>query len=121
MKRIIFAIIILSLASTVYAQTPATGTSKIGWDQSATTLAEAQAYTYKYYPDSATTGVTLTSVTCIGTTSPYQCEVPFPAFTPGSHALTLTTSNEAGESAKSSVLNFKFVVVASAPTNLKIK
>lgn len=122
MKRIFLSIILLLVASVVYAQPPATGGNKIGWDQAAPTLAEAQGYTYKYYPDSATAGTALVSVTCAGTVSPYQCEVAFPAFTPGSHTLTITASNLAGESVKSTPpLSFVFVVTPSAPSNVKIK
>lgn len=121
MKKILFTIIILLVASTVYAQPPVTGANKIGWDQAAPTLADAQGYTYKYYPDSATVGTTLVSVTCAGTVSPYQCQVPFPAFTPGPHNLTLTAGNLAGESVKSAPLSFAFVVTPGAPTNLIIK
>jgi hypothetical protein len=121
MKKILVAVILLLIASTVYAQPPATGANKLGWDQAAPTLADAQGYTYKYFPDSATTGTALVSVTCIGATSPYQCDVAFPAFTPGPHTLTLTTSNIAGESVKSLPLNFAFVVTPGAATNLRIK
>jgi hypothetical protein len=122
-KKYFLAVLIsiLTFASVASAQPPATGTSKIGWDQAAPSLAEAQGYIYKYYPDSATVGTTLNLVTCIGTISPYQCEVAFPAFTPGAHTLTITAGNIAGESAKSSPLNFAFVVTPSIPTNLKIK
>ena len=112
---------LLAFTVTAAAQTPVTTANKIGWDQSAPTLAEAQSYVYKYYPDAATAGVALASVTCAGTTSPYQCEVPFPAFTPGSHTLTLTASNAAGESAKSAVLAFAFVIIPASPNNLRIK
>jgi len=121
MKRILFAIIILLVATTVYAQPPATGSNKIGFDQEGPSLTEVQAYTWKYYADSATTGIVLANVTCAGTASPYQCEAPFPAFTPGRHTLTLTTSNLAGESVKSAPLDFAFVVTPGAPTNLRIK
>jgi len=121
MKRILFAAILLFVASTIYAQPPVTGANKIGWDQPAPTLTEAQGYTYKYYPDSAIVGTTLVSVTCAGTVSPYQCDVLFPAFTPGPHNLTLTASNLAGESVKSAPLSFAFVVTPGAPINLRIK
>lgn len=121
MRKILLAIILLAFASVVYAQPPATGKNKIGFDQDGPSLTEVQAYTWKYYADSATTGVTLTSVTCVGTASPFQCEAPFPAFTPGSHTLTLTTSNLAGESVKSTPLSFSFVVTPGAPTSLRIK
>ncbi len=118
----IFAIT-LFLAVSTNAQTPGAGAnSKIAWDQPAGTLVEAQAYTYKYYPDSAATGTTLVGVTCAGTTAPFQCEVAFPAFTPGSHTLTLTAGNIAGESAKSSPpLSFVFVVTPGIPGNVHIK
>ena len=122
MKRAYFLTVLLVIfASVAYAQPPATGSSKIGWDQTAPTLAEAQGYTYKYYPDTATVGTTLISVTCVGTVSPYQCEVAFPAFTPGAHTLTLTANNLAGESAKSSPLSFAFIVTPSSPSNVRIK
>jgi len=122
MKRAYFlAVLIVTFASVVYAQPPATGSSKIGWDQAAPTLAEAQGYTFKYYPDTATVGTTLISVTCVGTVSPYQCEVAFPAFTPGAHTLTLTANNLAGESVKSAPLSFAFIVTPSSPSNVRIK
>ena len=121
MKKIYLTLILLLFASVAYAQPPATGANKLGWDQAAPTLTEAQGYTYKYFPDSATVGTALVAVTCIGATSPYQCEVAFPAFTPGNHTITLTTSNIAGESVKSLPLNFAFVVTPGAPTGLKIK
>jgi hypothetical protein len=122
MKRAYFlAVLIVTFASVAYAQPPATGSSKIGWDQAAPTLAEAQGYTFKYYPDTATVGTTLISVTCVGTVSPYQCEVAFPAFTPGAHTLTLTANNLAGESVKSAPLSFAFIVTPSSPSNVRIK
>lgn len=123
MKKILFTIVILLVTSTAYAQSPppATGGNKIGWDQSAPTLAEAQGYIYKYYPDASPSGTTLTSVTCTGDASPFKCEVAFPAFTPGNHTLALTAGNAAGESIKSSILSFTFIVIPGAPSNLVIK
>lgn len=122
---LVAAFLIMASAPMVSAQTPATTANKIAWDQQATTLAEAQAYTYKYYPDGATTGVTLTGVVCTSVAAPtgslIQCEVAFPAFTPGSHTLTLTASNQAGESAKSAPLSFAFVLIPQSPNNLRIK
>lgn len=121
MKKFLVLLFILC-AVTVNAQTPAGATSKIGWEQSAVSLAEAQALTYKYYADTATTGVALAGVTCTGTASPFQCEVAFPAFTPGQHTLVLTASNLGGESPKSSPpLSFTFVLIPSSPANIRIK
>jgi hypothetical protein len=124
MKRLLIVALVLAgvlAAGPAAAQAPVTGANKIGWDQAAPTLGEAQNYTYKYFADNATTGITLASVTCAGTASPYQCEVPFPAFTPGNHTITLTAGNLAGESVKSAPLSFAFVVTPGAPVNLRIK
>lgn len=121
MKKICLTLILLCFASVAFAQPPATGKNKIGFDQDAPSLTEVQTYTWKYFADAATTGIVLVGVTCTGTVTPYQCEAPFPAFTPGNHTLTLTTSNLAGESAKSLPLSFAFVVTPGAPIGLKIK
>jgi hypothetical protein len=124
MKRLILVALVfamLGFAASASAQTPANPGNKIGWDQPASALAEAQGYTYKYYADAGIVGVTLTPVACTGTASPFQCEVAFPAFTPGAHTLALTASNTAGESVKSAPLAFTFVVIPSAPTSLRIK
>lgn len=125
MKRLIIVVALVLFATVANAQPSppgnASGNNKIGWDQDAPTLKEAQEYTYKYYADGATTGIVLTSVTCVGTVSPFQCEVPFPAFTPGAHTLTLTTGNLAGESPKSLPLSFTFVIIPATPTGLKVK
>jgi hypothetical protein len=128
MKKFLIAIsVIMLIATSTYAQvTPPpipTSTSKfLAWDQDASSLIEAQGLTYKYYADSSTTGVVLPNVTCIGTASPFQCQVAFPAFTPGVHTLAITASNIAGESVKSiPPLNFSFVVIPGTPRNITIK
>jgi hypothetical protein len=94
--------------------------STIQWDQPAPTLADAQAYTYKYYADGSTTGVVFNGVTCNGTASPFTCTVLFPAFTPGNHTIRLTAQNIAGESTPSSPFGFTFVVTPSSPNNIRI-
>ena len=122
MRKALLTLAIVSITATLYAQAPiGIPTSKFAWDQSAPVLADAQAYTYKYYPDNAATGVTFTGVTCTGTVSPFQCEVNIPAFTPGSHSVTFTATNAAGESAKSSPFAFAFVVTPAIPSNIRIK
>lgn len=129
MKRIILAALmcaLLGFTAVASAQTPVTTASKIAWDQQAPSLAEAQAYAYKYYADGAATGVALTGVVCTSITAPTggvvpQCEAPFPAFTPGSHSLALTAANDAGESVKSAPISFVVVVIPAAPNNLRIK
>lgn len=114
--RIIMFVAFMLCAVPVAAQT-GTPSSQLAWDQPAQTLAAAQALTFGYYPDAVTTRTALTGVTCAGTTAPFQCAVAFPAFTPGNHTLTISASNVAGESGKSTVLTFAFVVVPGTPTN----
>jgi hypothetical protein len=125
-KLVLVAVLVLSaLAVPVAAQTspPAVSSNKLGWTQTAPTLADAQALTFKLYADGAATGAVLAGVTCTATTTSgvFACEVPFPAFTPGNHSVQLTAGNVAGESAKSAPLAFTFVVVPAVPTGLVIK
>lgn len=112
--------LVFLFAVTLSAQGPtAIPGATLVWDQPNATAPEAQGFTYRYYPDGATTGVVLGSVLCGG--SPVvTCAAPFPAFTPGSHTLTLSAGNLAGEGPKSVPLGFVFVVAPSAPVQLRI-
>ena len=116
MKKLV--LILFLIPTLLFAQ--AIPTSKLIWDQDAPSLTDAQSYTYKYYADGSTTGVAFTGVTCTGTVSPFTCTVNFPAFTPGNNSITLTSSNIAGESAKSAPLDFTFIVTPSSPRNIRI-
>jgi hypothetical protein len=119
MKKLLFTFAFLLCASFAHAQ--ATPASKLGWDQAAADLATANAYSYKHYDDLSVTGVALAPATCTGTASPFACQAPFPAFTPGAtHTIAITASNVAGESLKSTPLSFQFIVIPAAPTNLRI-
>lgn len=122
MKRLFLTLLFVTATASVFAQQPPIGTAtqRFAWDQEAPTLADAQAYTYKYYPDSSTTGIAFTGVTCSGTASPFTCSAPIPAFTPGNHTITITASNVAGESAKSNPFAFNFVVTPGVPNNIRI-
>lgn len=110
----------LAMVGALFAQT-GTPTSLLAWDQVAPDLASAQGYRYTYYPDGAATGTVLAAVTCTGAASPFACTVAFPAFTPGPHTLQLTARNIAGESPQSAALAFTFVVIPTAPQNLRIQ
>lgn len=121
MRRSLLLVGLLLLPVGISAQTTGVPGQKFAWDQAAPDLASAQGYTYKHYDDGALTGVAFTGVTCTGTTSPFACEVLIPAYTPGNHTLTLTATNIAGESAKSSPFAFAFVVTPGAPVNIHIK
>jgi hypothetical protein len=124
-KRFLLAVFAISflISGNLDAQSPvpATGSSKFTWTISSPTLADAQAYTYRVYADGSVTGIVLSGVTCTGAASPFVCEAPIPAFTPGNHTATLTASNIAGESAKSDPLGFNFVVTPSKPGNFGLK
>lgn len=121
-KSIIIGIVlVLGLASVASAQA-VTSASKPTWDQpGAASLAEAQAYTFKYYVDGSTTGTTAIGVTCAGTTT-ITCAGTMPTgLTAGTHTIAVSATNAAGESPKSNVVSFAFVVVPSAPLNLRIQ
>lgn len=107
------------LSINLAAQT-ASAINKLAVDENAPDVATAQGYTYKYY-DGASAGVPLVGTTCTGTTSPFVCAFTFPAFTPGSHSITITASNQAGESAKSAVITFTFAVIPAVPLNPRVQ
>ena len=121
-KRVLLTIILwFGLVGMASAQT-ATQSAKLGWDQDAIDLATAQAYTYRTYADGSASGVVLTGVTCAATATAqvFFCQLPFPAFTPGAHALQVSATNVAGESLKSTPLNFTFVIIPATPRNLRV-
>lgn len=123
MKRWMLVAMMMGSAAAASAQT-GTPLSKLRWDMQAATLAEANSYTYKQYADGAVLGTTLQGVVCVNsslpTVQPYSCDTLFTAFTPGVHTLQVSASNVAGESNKSVVLSFTFVVIPATPQNPRI-
>lgn len=118
MKTLLCVLALLFVSVPVSAQT-ATSDSKLAWDQAAPSLAVAQGYTYRLKADAAAPSV-VSGVTCAGTVSPFVCSIPFPAFPPGSqHALVLTAADGTVESLPSAPFSFTFVVVPTAPANLR--
>lgn len=119
MKKLFLVFILIFLTSqVVFSQ--AISSSKFIFDQSAPDLISANGYTYKYYSDGSLTPTNFIGVTCVGTNSPFVCSVNIPAFTPGTHTVQFTATNIAGESAKSSLFSFTFVVTPSAPLNIRL-
>ena len=111
-----------ALSQTVTAQVAATNTSKLGWTQAAPTLAIANGYRYDVVVD-ALPFVSLTGVVCTGS-SPFACTGNFPAATPGTHTLTLATTDASVTPALSSVptapLSFRLVVAPAMPVGLTV-
>ena len=105
-------------AAAVSARPQATGTptSQLTWDQSATTLSEANGYTYRTYSDGSATGVVLTSVICTGVASPFVCTAKLPTYMTGNHRIAATAENGSSESLLSVPLPFLYVTVP--PTRL---
>lgn len=121
MKKFLLLAFFLLIPSLAHAQTTGVSGQKFAWDIAAPDLVSAQGYTYKFYADGATTGTPFVGVVCSGTAAPFQCEVTIPAFTPGNHTLTVTATNVAGESPKSTPFVFTFVVTPASPANIHIK
>lgn len=127
MFKTFLTLVFLIISTLTYAQNIVTSSAKITWDQDAATLVEAQKYLYKYYLDNSNIGMVMVRVSCIGTISPYQCQVAIPAFTYNTHTLSLTANSSVGESPKSSSVTFTFALNPNsiktpiAPKNLVIK
>lgn len=112
--------------SHMHAQTPSVLGDRLGFDQAAATLTEAQGYLYRAYLDGAITGVTLTA-TCSGASSPFACVAPLPSLTTGTHTSQLTASvvlpppdGRTIESVKSAVFTFRLFAAPESPTGQRI-
>ena len=116
---------VLLLSVIMAAQTNATPNDKIGLDiaivpSTNQDAATAQAYTWKAYLDGSATAIILTGAACSGM-NPATCQFPIPAaFPSGSHTLTVSATNTAGEGPKSAPLSFILTRPPNAPTTLRI-
>lgn len=116
----------LLIAATVHAQT-AIPTSHLAWDILAPDAATAESYLYRYYLDGAVTGAVFMGVTCATSArfgalpNTQECQVAFPAVTPGTHTLEVSAANEAGESTKSAPFTFTMKVLPGIPSNVRIQ
>lgn len=126
MKRILMMFAVLAFvlsAAPAWAQ-GADQNDHLAWDQAAPNQAEAQAYTYRKYDDGATTGVTISGVTCeaTATAGSFLCYTLLGAYTSGSHSVTVSAALPDGssESLPSTPLVFSFIVAPNAPTGLRI-
>lgn len=121
MKCVVMFLGMMLVSSVAMAQN-ATPSKRLGWDQQAASAAEAESFTYKHYLDGNLSGVVLSPVTCVvgPVAGTFTCSTPFPAVTPGSHTSQVSAANEAGESLKSNVFAYTFVVIPQTPENLRM-
>lgn len=128
MKRIalLAALLALGLAAFAYSQSipRATAGMRLAWDQSAESLADAQAYRFTAYVNGATTGAVVTA-TCSGAASPFECVTPLPATSIGTHtvviaAQTVFDDGLFSDEARSAAFSFRVVEPASAPGRLRL-
>ncbi len=104
----------------VSAQNAATPNDKIGLDITAADAPTAAAYTWRAYLDGSATPTVLTGAVCSGS-APVSCQFPIPAtFPSGSHNVTITAGNAAGEGPKSTVFAFVLTRVPGQPVNIRI-
>ena len=122
MKKIVFALFLAVLPVSLLAQSAPNVDSNdsFAWNQTAGTLAEAQAYVYKYYLDGAVTGSVFSGVTCAGTASPFTCQVRTPTFAMGAHSIQLTAGSATGESALSTPFSFVYGNPPLVPNNIRV-
>lgn len=114
------------VASANAQTTPVVPGDRLGWNQPATSLAEAQGYTYlvriDVQPPVAFSGA---AVTCIGTESPFLCSIPFPSTSVGvDHEVTVAARKVVnGTNVDSPFANpplvFQLVVVPGTPINIR--
>lgn len=124
-RHVAGVVLVLCLGSLrLAAQTPSLPGDRLGFDQAAGTLADAQAYAYSGYFDGASTATLLTA-TCAGTISPFSCSAPLPPLLTGTHTVELTAKvilpdGRSAESAKSAAFSFRIFAAPNTPANIRI-
>ncbi len=112
--------LVLLFSVLVAAQNAATPNDKIGLDITAVDAATATAYTWRAYLDGSATPIVLTGAACSGSV-PVSCQFPIPAsFPAGSHNMTVSAGNTAGEGPKSLVFAFVLTRTPGQPVNIRI-
>jgi glucose/arabinose dehydrogenase len=96
---------------------PIGSTTRLGWNQSGTSLGDVTQMKYGAYVDN-NPRADLTSVQCEGSSSPFQCSGRMPSMTPGSHTLELVAyvldAGRAIESGRSAPLQVTVGATAGA-------
>jgi len=116
-------LLVIALAAPLHAQAQASPASRLGWDQGAANLAEANTFGATLFIDNVggadTGGVVLVGKSCSGTASPFACVADLPALTVGPHVLRLSATFSTFESPVSTPLDIVMIVIQT-PTNLRI-
>jgi len=132
MKRVTLALtIVLGLASVAHAQSMPTAVAgdSVGWNQGGPNLTAVTAYIYHLYDSGVLVTPSLSGVACtnaaVGDPTPFVCQapLPIPPMVAGVHTITLTASDNTGESLPSAPLTFQIVVSPlppSSPINVRL-
>ena len=112
-KRLLLTLALVLVASVASAQVPSPTPPnfRLAWDHDGINTDG-----YSLSIDGARTLIT---PVCTGT-APRICEIPFPALTPGTHAIVIGAFNEAGEAVSAPALSLSVFVKPSDPTNVRI-
>lgn len=117
MRRVFLAVLFTVLSAACASAQTYTG---FAWDQQADAAATAQGWQYRAYYDSATTGVTLTNVACVGTAAPWTCSavavIPF-----GAHSVALTSALADGSAESGPSVAVTFVQGPPIPVSIRPK
>lgn len=127
MKKTLFlvALMVLGFVVSAEAQTPASPTSRFGWEQAAPSLTVASAYRYDLELDGTLQAAPLAQVVCTGATSPFSCEAAIPAVTPAVHTARMRAADVTVTPAMlgdfSNVLTFEMRAIPATPTGFGIR
>lgn len=115
---------VLLIASSAAAQTTsASARTRLGWDQEADSLVQANSLIYRAYTVGQPQAKVLSGVLCVapGTVGqPFVCTANFPALVPGPYTLTLTAGLDTAESLPSTPISFQYIVIPATPKNVRI-
>lgn len=121
--KALFTLLILLFTVSISEGQVAGPSSKVWWEIDATTLTEAQSFTYKYYIDNPSTATgTFANVPCVATASPtvFTCNGSMPPLSNGTHVIQITATNSGGESPRSTGLTFTYQGIPNAPRGLRL-
>lgn len=110
-------------STTLSAQTVIAPTGNaICWDQVAQDLPTAQSLIYQSSTDNGP--IVAITPTCSGTSSPFTCQIPLPAITPGAHSVSVTASTKLSDgsllTSTAGIFTYIIGTPPSPPSNFRI-